>query len=126
MEATAVARVLLVDDDPVTRLSIKASLINEGYDVVSASSGALALRHFEEASADLLIANVYMALGDGLKVIAELNRIRPELGIVALSPSPVPQGYLSAARAFGASEIFMKPFDLSDLVRAVHRMLRRS
>ena len=117
-------RVLLVDDDPVVRQSVKASLLGAGYDVVSASSGGVALRHFEDSPTDVLIANVYMAAGDGLRVIAELNRLHSDLGIIALSPSPVPQGYLSAAKAFGASEVFMKPFDVANLVEAVRVLVR--
>jgi len=124
VEVIAVVRVLLVDDDPIVRTSIKELLTREGYEVLSASSGGVAMRHFEELPADLLIANVFMAQGDGIKVIAELNRIRPDLSIIALAPSPVPQGYLSAARAFGASEIFMKPLDTDQLLRAVRRLVR--
>ena len=123
-EAMRMARVLLVDDDPVVRNTIKELLVLEGHDVISASSGGVAMRHFEEQPAELLIANVYMAKGDGLKFVAELNRIDPELSIIALAPSPVPQGYLSAARAFGASEIFLKPVDTDELLRAVRRLLR--
>jgi two-component system KDP operon response regulator KdpE len=119
-----VVRVLLVDDDPVARHSVKSSLLGAGYDVVSASSGGIALRHFQDSPVDVLIANVYMAEGDGLKVIAELNRMHSDLGIIALSPSPVPQGYLSAAKAFGASQIFMKPFDVANLIEAVRGLVR--
>ena len=119
-----VARVLLVDDDPVVRNTIKEMLAREGHDVISASSGGVAMRHFEEQPAKLLIANVYMAKGEGLKFVAEMNRIEPDLRIIALAPSPVPQGYLSAARAFGASEFFLKPVDTEQLLQAVRRLLR--
>lgn len=117
-------RVLLVDDDPIDRHSVKKSLLGAGYDVISASTGGVAMSHFHDNPADILIANVYMAEGDGLRVIAELNRLRSDLGIIALSPSPVPEGYLSAAKAFGASQIFMKPFDIAILVEAVRRLVR--
>jgi DNA-binding response OmpR family regulator len=119
-----VVRVLLVDDDPIARQCVKSSLLGAGYDVVSASSGGVALRHFQDSPADVLVANVYMAEGDGLKLIAELNRLHSDLGIIALSPSPVPEGYLSAARAFGASEIFMKPLDVASLVSAIQALVR--
>jgi DNA-binding NtrC family response regulator len=119
-----VARVLLVDDDPTVRNTIKELLAREGHEVISASSGGVAMRHFEELPAKVLIANVYMAEGDGIKFVAEMNRIEPELKIIALAPSPVPQGYLSAAKAFGASEIFLKPVDTHQLLRVVRRLLR--
>ena len=108
-------RVLLVDDDPIVRHNVKKSLLGAGYDVISASTGGVAMSHFHDNPADILIANVYMA---------EVGVQAVQLGIIALSPSPVPEGYLSAAKAFGASQIFMKPFDSAILIEAVRRLVR--
>ena len=58
------------------------------------------------------------------KAVRGIKKILPRLDIIALSPSPVPEGYLSAAKAFGASEIFMKPFDVANLLDAVRRLRR--
>lgn len=66
-----VARVLVADDDPATRLAIQTVLEAGGYDVDSAASAAEAVGKMDEEEYELVLADLDMETPDsGLKVIA--------------------------------------------------------
>src|SRR5256885_6994267 len=65
------ARVLLVDDDPTARLTLKTVLEAGGYDVDSAASAAEAVGKLDERQYELVLSDLQMESPDsGLKVIA--------------------------------------------------------
>src|SRR5208282_3799697 len=74
MEAvTAPARLLVVDDEPTILELLSGSLRLAGFEVVTATSGAEALRSAESSRPDLVLLDVMMPDGDGFGV---LRRIR--------------------------------------------------
>src|SRR6266478_6792288 len=65
------ARVLLVDDDPASRLTLKTVLEAGGYNVDSAASAAEAVGKLEEGQYELVLSDLQMESPQaGLKVIA--------------------------------------------------------
>jgi len=65
------ARVLLVDDDPTSRLTLKTVLEAGGYFVDSAASGAEAVEKLEEGEYQLVLSDIDMESPQaGLKVLA--------------------------------------------------------
>src|SRR5579864_1690838 len=65
------ARVLLVDDDPTSRLTLKAVLEAGGYNVDAAASAAEAVGKLDEGEYELVLSDLQMESPDsGLKVIA--------------------------------------------------------
>jgi len=60
--------ILVVDDEPEYRLITRSILNTEGYNVVLAENGQDALDRLKEGSVDLVIADIYMPVMDGIKL----------------------------------------------------------
>jgi two-component system response regulator MprA len=119
------ARILIADDDRAIRESLARALGLEGYDVVQANDGAVALNLLETAQPDVAVLDVMMPNVDGLTVCrvlrAEKNRI-PVLMLTARTETPDRVAGLDA----GADDYLPKPFDLDELLARLRALLRRA
>lgn len=77
--------ILLVDDDRAVRMSLAAMLVDAGFDVKVARSGAEALRSFRTSRPELVLLDVMMPGLDGFTVCEEMRRDDRETPIVFLS-----------------------------------------
>jgi DNA-binding response OmpR family regulator len=114
------ARILLIEDDDSMRRAIKTALTLSGYDVVAAINGVDGLDRFRKETFDLIVTDLLMSYG-GLTTIRLLRRIRPRLGIIAISCSAT---HLEAARKLGANRTLQKPFSPVQLCSTVDEVLR--
>jgi CheY-like chemotaxis protein len=123
----SIRRLLVVDDDELVRETVRTILEDSGYEVVEAAEGEEAIRALEKRDVDAAVVDIFMPKMDGLELIRELHRRSPSIRILAISGSTqgINTGMLSAARALGANEILNKPFDPSDLIALVRKMLSR-
>ena len=114
-------RILLVDDDDLSRGAVQKMLERSGYGVYSTASGTEALNHYRAERADLVITDLIMPDLDGLEVIQELRKIEPKVRILAISGGGRvdAEEYLSVARKFGAVQVLTKPFSGQELRDAV-------
>jgi DNA-binding response OmpR family regulator len=119
-------RILLVDDDDMSRGAVHKMLERSGYAVTSTGDGSEALDHYRREAPDLVITDLIMPDVDGLEIIQELRRGDPEVRILAISGGGRvdAEEYLSVARKFGAAEILSKPFTGQELKEAVEAALR--
>jgi len=118
-------RILLVDDDDLSRGAIHKMLERAGYSVESTHDGDEVIRMYGQEAADLVITDLIMPDKDGLEIIQELRRINPKVRILAISGGGRVDAneYLAVARKFGAVEVLSKPFTKEDLRRAVETAL---
>jgi len=92
-----------------------------GYEVETAASGSEAVLLFRKAPADLVITDLKMDGIDGLEVLAEVKRERPETEVMMMTAHGSMETAVAAMRA-GAYDYIAKPFDLEDLALSVRRM----
>ncbi|PPQ35751.1 PAS domain S-box protein [Rhodopila globiformis] len=79
-------RLLLVDDDPMVRNVLEAEMQDAGLDVVACESGREALAHLDLGEAvDVLVSDLSMPVMDGLTLIREAKRRRPDLPAILLT-----------------------------------------
>ena len=118
-------RILLVDDDSNTLLSISKILNYKGYHVETASDGAEALDYVSSNPIDLLITDMQMPIKDGLAVIQELRNSGSDFGIIAISGGGDVNGHsmLSIAMDLGADASLEKPIHGSSLLETVRTVL---
>jgi CheY-like chemotaxis protein len=118
-------RILLVDDDEMSRQAVQRMLERAGHAVESTGNGREAIDRFAAGEVDLLITDLIMPEMDGLEIIQEVRRKDPGARILAISGGGRVQAeeYLSVARKFGAVEVLPKPFASQDLKAAVDRAL---
>ncbi len=125
------ARVLLVDDDPTSRLTLKTVLEAGGYAVDSAASAAEAVGKLEEREYELVLSDLQMESPEaGLKVLAHARMMeyKPAMALVTTYRNTKPDGH--------DDSVLIKPEDVPGLLtkvaelisdraqRRVHRELR--
>ncbi len=111
--------VLVVDDDASIRLLCRINLELEGYHVLEAETLSAAREALREADVRCLLLDLQVAGEDGLTLLGELRRERPELKVALLTGTTDP----AAAREAGADALLAKPFELSALSATVRRLL---
>jgi CheY-like chemotaxis protein len=116
------ARILFVDDDPLTLETLKRSVEIIGHQALLASSGEQALSLVAEQSPDLIITDMNLPDTDGLTLVKRLkeNPAVSRIPVVVLSASPeVDAGEISMSA--GAEEFLEKPIRLDLLGSVIER-----
>lgn len=122
------SRILVIEDDPLTREWLESLLSRNGYVVDLASNGREGLEQFELHQAELVITDIVMPEKDGIETITDLKRLRPGVKVIAISggerrPAGVSRDYLNSAKLLGANRALQKPISNEDLLAAVREML---
>jgi len=112
--------ILLIDDDPGVRESLRRVLASEGWRVIAAETGEDALECLRENEPDLMITDLCMAPVSGWDLLFHESLQRPRLPIFVITALP-PRAANGAAKF--ATEFFQKPVDLDLLLAAVRRHL---
>jgi CheY-like chemotaxis protein len=110
-------KVLVVDDEAPIRKLIRLNLERDGFSVVEASDGCDALMRLDE-TVSLLVSDLSMPGLDGVELVAEALRRRPDLPVLFMSAYE--EEY--AGRLDGHC-CFRKPFDPRELVQHIRRVL---
>jgi DNA-binding NtrC family response regulator len=119
---------LIIEDDHHILLMIKRMLEPLGYEIKLASDGNEGLEMFHKFEVDLVITDIIMPEKEGLEIIREMRRERPNLQIIAMSGGGKisADNYLETAKIFGAAKILEKPFSRTQMVSAVQHLLGES
>lgn len=119
------AKILVIDDDPVVRSVIRQMLAPDGHVVIEASDGVEGLKVAETEQPALVICDIIMPKKEGIETIISLSRQWPGLPVIAISGSSGKRSeyYLSMAEKLGASASLVKPFSAEVIRRAVKRLL---
>jgi CheY-like chemotaxis protein len=118
-------RILVVDDDARLRITARALLEADGFQVVEAESGVAALKMLSSEDFEVVLTDIFMPDTDGIELIHALHRDSPDLPIVAMSGGGFDDGkeVLAVASLLGAAAIVQKPFTQRKLVGAIRRAL---
>lgn len=119
------ARILLVDDDPVMRDATKELLVREGHLVCVAGDGNEALKLFREHQYDLVVTDIFMPEVDGLELITTLKQDFLDVKVLVITGGG-PTGkldFLDIAKHLGAVGTLKKPFTRAELLEAVRRAI---
>ncbi len=118
-------RILIIDDEPYILLMLKKMLEKAGYNVDLASNGREGMDLFKKDLTDLVITDIIMPEKEGLELILNMKKKKPNLKIIAMSGGGriSPESYLECAKHFGAEKVFQKPFRQKELISAVKELL---
>jgi DNA-binding response OmpR family regulator len=117
------ARILVVDDDPKIVTLVRAYLVRNGFEVITARSGREALEVAERTMPDLVVLDLMLPEVDGLEVTREL-RARGGVPILMLTARGSVVDRVRGL-AQGADDYLPKPFAPSEMVARVQSILRR-
>jgi type IV pilus assembly protein PilB len=120
------SRVLVTDDEPITRMLVKLLLERENFEVLEAANGRQAVEIATRERPDLLIVDLNMPEMDGYEAIARLRRdiSMATLPIMVLTSEEGP-GVERRVLDLGADDYIIKPFDPSVLLSRVNGVFRR-
>lgn len=114
------ARILVIDDDPLLRRMLTEILQRAGHTVVLAADGLEGAQLYRADPADVVLCDIVMQ-HSGLALIRILRQQYPECRIIAISGAEPRR--LAYARASGATDTLSKPFLPGQLVQTVATVL---
>jgi two-component system chemotaxis response regulator CheY len=128
--------VLVIDDEPEVRDSIRQVLSRVGFHVVTAENGAAGLQAFYDRPPDVVIVDIIMPRHNGVEVIRKIRESYPGARIVAITGGGnfgplgykpgtlVTEAYLASATESGADAVMTKPFHRTDLIALVRSLVK--
>ena len=121
------ARILVIDDDPEIRETVRRILASRGHTVELAQDGKVGIAALAQHVPDLVITDVFMPDQDGIETIIELRKAFPNLRVIAMSGGSTGglMSLLDDMEAFGANATLPKPFTPKELIAAVNSVLGR-
>jgi len=122
---TGPVRILVVDDDPGVRESLRRSLIFNGYEVELAEDGQRALSSIALRRPDAVVLDVMMPGLDGLETCRRLRAAGEDLPVLMLTAREAVADRVSGLDA-GADDYMVKPFALDELLARLRALLRRT
>ncbi|WP_447598513.1 sigma-54-dependent transcriptional regulator [Nitrospira sp. Nam80] len=114
-------RVLLVDDEPRVRASLKL-VLEPVYDVLEAADAQEGLEFFKRESPDLVLLDVILPGTDGLAVLQNMRTEEPNTPVIMLTGTKSVKTAVDAMK-LGAADYLSKPFDVEELRIVVDRTL---
>jgi two-component system response regulator MprA len=117
--------VLVVDDEPAVRESLRRSLTFNGYEVDVANDGEEALVKIGKKAPDAVVLDVMMPRLDGLATCRALRAAGDDVPILMLTARDDVSDRVSGLDA-GADDYLPKPFALEELLARLRALLRRA
>ncbi len=114
-------KILIVDDEPIVRLSCKRILEPEGYEVDIASDGYEAMEKIKENLYDVIITDLKMPKMDGFEVLTWIKQNSSVSKIVIITGYST-QEIAEKAISSGAHRYIEKPFTPETLLRIVREL----
>ncbi len=124
MDDVTSPKILVVDDEENIRSLVETYLKNDGYEVVTASTGEEALERMATESPDLVILDVRLPGIDGFETLRRLRR-DSNVFVIMLTARTDESDTLIGLEV-GADDYVSKPFSPRELVARVRAMLRRN
>jgi len=117
-------KLLLVDDSALARRSLRAILEPEGFDVVEAEDGMVALERYFLDRPDVVMLDLVMKGMYGLEVLSKLRELDPHARVIVLS-ADIQTSSRQLVNDAGAAAFLNKPVTSEDLLAAVNAAFER-
>jgi two-component system KDP operon response regulator KdpE len=118
------SKILVVDDEPQIRRTLRAALTPLGYDITDAASGEAALEMLRDAAPDLVLLDLNMPGIGGLAACRPI-RERSDAAIIVVTVRSSEQDKVAVLDA-GADDYVTKPFSTPELLARIRAALRRT
>ncbi len=119
------ARILIIDDEPLARDTVRMILEEEGHEIVEAANGNEGIETDNAQPADLILTDLIMPAKDGIETILYFREARPDVKIIAISGGGRLRAEepLELAKKLGVPHVILKPFGPGELIQAVRKCL---
>ena len=117
-------RVLIVEDDPALRNSVRSILERNGYQVQTAGDGAAGARELQTASYEVVLLDIGLPFVDGWRILQTLEGKRIP-SVIVISARGEERDKVRALD-MGADDYLAKPFGADELLARIRAVLRRA
>jgi CheY-like chemotaxis protein len=119
------ARILIVEDDKLSRRICVQLLKRDGYEVFEAENGRVAMEHLLRQPVDLVVTDMIMPVMDGVETILAVRRLYPNVKIIAMGASGLgpSESCLKIARVLGSHKTLIKPLITEEFLHAVQALI---
>ena len=115
-------RLLVVDDEGALVAALESILEREGFSVDTAEDGDVALKLIRKNRYDLMTLGIKMPRVDGFQVLREMRSLPYPPKTIMLTGFATLAAFKECVR-LGAADFVSKPFDASDLLATIYRVL---
>jgi two-component system response regulator PilR (NtrC family) len=116
-------RILVVDDEESTRLTLDECFTSIGYEVVTASNGEDALQKFAPGKFDCVISDLMMPSIDGIELLKRIRIEDSDVYFIMVTGFPGIDSAVDAMKE-GAYDYLTKPFHMEDIQLKVEKAIR--
>jgi two-component system KDP operon response regulator KdpE len=116
--------ILVVDDDEAVRRFLRTVLAGQGHTVIEAGTVAAAVGQLKLVRPDVVLLDLGLPDGDGLRVLGALPDGEPRVPVIVLSARGQ-EGDKVIALDSGADDYLTKPFGAGELMARIRAVLRR-
>ena len=117
-------RVLLADDDPLSRDFLAEALQSFGCDVMAVTDGRAAIEAMTVGQFDFVVTDLRMPHADGMEVMAASKSHEPDRPVVLVTAHGTMHVAVAAMRE-GAADVLEKPVELDALEAVLERIRER-
>ncbi|TCV87412.1 response regulator transcription factor [Sulfurirhabdus autotrophica] len=124
MEEKQRYRILIADDDGITRHLLRLLLKQYDHEVVGeADDGETTLTHCARLLPDVVFLDINMPNIDGIEVLKKIRQNHPQITVVMVSVSSTPD-HVHTAMSLGAHEFIVKPFNSASVINTLNNIKR--
>lgn len=116
-------KILLIDDEQAFVEMLKTRLVASGFEVTTASDGAIGLQQWEQEKPDLIILDITMPNMDGYTFVCE-SKQKENLKKIPIIVLTAREGMKDLFALEGAQGYFVKPVDTKKLLARIGELLR--
>ena len=118
--------VMVVDDDPNTRETLKDILENKGFVVTLAKNGQEAIKIAKERPEDVAFIDMKLPVLNGLETYLELKKINPKITAILITAyREEMQDLIESALRQGAYACLYKPFDPQKILQLIEEITQK-
>ena len=114
--------ILIVDDEPIVRESIRDWLKDAGYQVATAETGEEALEMIKKQDFSVIVLDIRLPGQTGITVLKQVKVLKPEIKSIIITAYPSTE-LSNEAKKLGAIDYLIKPIAPDDLERLIRETL---
>ena len=114
-------RILLVEDERMTRTALTGTLRKQGHEVIPCPDGDVAVSALDDGPYDLVLTDLNLPGPDGLTILDRVNAETPETKVMIMTAYASAETAVEALRR-GAHDYLIKPFQTDELLARIQRI----
>lgn len=114
-------KILLVEDERMTRVALTGTLRKEGHEVVPCPDGTVAMAALDGDTFDLVLTDLNLPGPDGMAILTRVRKENPEANVIIMTAYASTETAVEALRQ-GAYDYVIKPFQTDELLTKISRI----